>query len=130
MDYNALSQKYQQFVDREKAYNAVFDLEFTGTVDWYAQIAAVNGDINAHFDNDEFGDKAKKEPSILKRAVLLNAFEHISAMKRAHYLRDLDYVDYFGRQDTDLADDSANIQNTSNFFNKVVNKGTLQKPKT
>lgn len=125
-DYNALSQKYQGFINREKAYNARLDLESVAAVDWYAQIVAVNGDVNAHFDRAVFGDAAKKEASILKRAVLLNAFEHISAMQRAYYLRALDYADYFGRQDMALADDTTNMQNTSDFLNKAVNKGTMQ----
>lgn len=120
-DYNALSQKYQQFIDREKAYNTNL---LTGQVDWYDDVVTTA----THFVRTQMGNAAKKEESILKRVAILNAFEHVAAMQRAHDLRKLDYSDFFGRQDVSLADDNSNMQKVSNFFNNAVNIGAGQTP--
>lgn len=118
-DYNNLSKEYQQFIDREKAYNANL---LSGQVDWYGNVVSVA----THFERTNLGIAAKKEDSVLKRTVMLNAFEHISAMQRAYDLRKLDYADYFERQDVSLADDNSNMQKLSNNYNSAINRGTKQ----
>lgn len=113
VDYNDLCQRYTDFVGAEQLYNT---LTTEGEIDWY--IDTVGG--ASHFGRSDIDNAAKNEPLQLKRILLLNAFDHISAMERAYALRAKNYSDYFSGRDDNFESDNKFMDNALGFFYKNV----------
>lgn len=118
--YEELYELYESFVEDEQKFNNKIK---DGDIDWYRNIV----DTDEHFERDTLNTAAKSELLVIKRLLILNAFEHIAAMERSQVFRKLDYADYFARRDASLEDDNKTMDRILNFFHNTVTQSTKSK---
>lgn len=118
--YEELSDLYESFVTDEQNFNNKIE---NGDIDWYGNIVGIDN----HFERDILNEAAKSEPLVIKRLLILNAFEHIAATERSQVFRKLDYADYFDRRDVSLEDDNKTMDRILNFFHNTITQSTKSK---
>lgn len=104
---------YKDFIEKEKLYNRN---EAAGLVRWYRDVVGVPG----HFKREEFNRTARTEASVLRRAALLDAFEHIAAMNRVYDIAEVSYTDYFKKQEAYIEQENSDLSTTLNDFNSII----------
>jgi hypothetical protein len=115
--YEELYELYKSFVEDEQKFNNKIK---DGDIDWYRNIVG----IDSHFERDILDKAARSELLVIKRLLILNAFEHIAAMERSQIFRKLDYADYFARRDVSFEDDNKTMDRILNFFHNTITQST------